>query len=409
MPKTAVLTGIFVILLLATVLTACAAFEDPSQRATENAQNTEIWDRLYDFQEQMPTVEAMAQTADSAVFLATQLAQANSLNQSYRSTLTFMESNAGSFGSGAAPTAIGGGQSSGSFPTQVPNTSSNSVPPTQIAASSSIGENTGSSTGQTNQTTASGTRFTRSVTGSSRGDDNCAATLQNTFSTSASSIIFSSNVFGVVQGTAFGLRILSEDRVIASDPDFWIADDNYDDTCIWYEIDRNNMAFNPGTYIAQLTADNEVGATATFVITGTTASSSSSSTGGTVSGATFSQTRVGSALNNNSCVATPQQTFTQSTPEIYFSVVASNVTEGIDFGLRIMSQDDRIVASEPSFWVADDFYDETCLWYTIDRSVLVYDIGSYTVELLVDSEVAATTTFSIASGADTGTTDDMVE
>lgn len=413
MAKTAALFWLFSFLLLVTVLTACAAFEDPSQRATENAQNTEIWERLYDFQEQMPTMEAMAQTADAAVSFSTQLAQANSLNQNYRSTITFLESNPNAARSGSQPTAIGGGQPSGAFPTQSTSGSNPSGSfPTQSTtrAVAGSGGNGSSTTVASDVTTSQGTRFTRSVTGTGRDSDNCATNLQNTFSSSASSIIYSSTVMDVLSGTAFSLRVLSGDRVIGSDPDFWVADGNYDETCIWYEIDRQTMSFTAGTYTVQLLADDEIGATATFVLTGeTTGASASSGSSSSTSASGFAMARVGTTLNANNCVETEQSVFSQSAPQIYFSVVATDVVAGTNYGIRV-SSDGRVVASEPSFWVSDGTYDETCLWYTLDRSVLVFSIGSYTVELLVDEAVAATVSFSISGGgSDAGGGDEMDE
>lgn len=274
MRKPVFLFSLFCSVLIITVLSACAAFEDPSQRATENAQNTALWTMVYDFQTQKPSMEAMARTADSALLMSTQLAEANNTNQNLRATNSaLLAGNSSGLTGGAAPTAIGGGQPAGAVPTSsvgqsslgsTPFVTATSIPSSNAAAGST-------SNNLPSGVTSSGVRFSRSVTSTARTDDGCAEGIQNTFSQTVESIFFTSEVMDIVPGTTFSLRVkqqndVSGERTVASDPEFWVADAEYDETCVWYNIDRSTMIFNPGTYTAEFLANGELGAAATFVI-----------------------------------------------------------------------------------------------------------------------------------------------
>lgn len=275
MRTTTILSGTFCLVLILTVLSACAAFEDPSQRATENAQNTALWTLVYDFQTQKPTMEAMALTADAAVQLSTQLSNVSIQNQNLQRTNDALVALARG-GQGLQPTAIGGGQPAGVVPTSgVP---SGSIP-TTVAGQPGQGLPTptfnvsGSNTISTNVTgnTSSGAGFSRAAMSLSRTDDGCAQDIQNSFVQTIDSINFTTEVRNITPGIGFSLNIkfqdpVSGERIVASDPDFWISDDNYDQTCVWYNIDRSTMVFNVGTYIAEFLADGEVGAQTTFTI-----------------------------------------------------------------------------------------------------------------------------------------------
>jgi hypothetical protein len=300
MRKTAILFWLFCSILLITVLAACAAFEDPSQRATENAQNTALWTMVYDFQTQKPSIEAMEQTANAAVVMSTQLANTSNENQNLRATNSALIAagarQPGNNTFGSNPTAVGGGQPAGAVPTS--SVSQSGAPggtvfstATPMPASGS-NPGAGSSAGSTTVTgiTTSGARFTRSVTSTGRTEDGCAQGIQNTFSQNAESIFFTSEVRDITPGIAFSLRVNIQDegsssRTVGSDPNFWIADTDYDETCVWYNIDRATMIFNPGTYTVEFLADGEVGARATFVITAASNAPAATTEGASAGGA----------------------------------------------------------------------------------------------------------------------------
>ena len=265
MRKSVAIFSLFCALVVISTISACAAFEDPSQRATENAQSTALWTLVYDFQTQKPTLEAIAQTADGAAFFATRLAQINDENNNLRATNAALLANPAS--SGGVPTAIGGGQPAGSIPTSnVFSSSAGSVPTQVVRTSTPIPANTSNT--NVSGVTSSGVRFSGSLTGTDIDDFGCVTGIQNTFAQSVESVYFATTALNVTQGVAFSLRIkdASDGRTVASDPNFWVADDVYDETCIWYNIDRSTMVFNQGTYTIELLADGEVGASVTFLI-----------------------------------------------------------------------------------------------------------------------------------------------
>lgn len=289
MRKIVLFLWLFCSILVITVLSACAAFEDPSQRATENAQNTALWTMVYDFQTQMPSMEAMAATADAAILLSTQLAEADSQNRNLRATNSALLANPpqGNSGFAAAPTAVGGGQPAGAVPTSAFSSASQAGVPggnnaTPFSTTTTVpAASTSNSTGAVAGVTSSGARFARSVTSTGRTEDGCAQGIQNTFSQTIESIYFTSEVRDIVQGVQFSLRIKQQDpnsseRTVASDPNFWVSDAEYDETCVWYNIDRSTMTFNVGTYTVEFLANGEVGAAATFVITAASNSAPSS-------------------------------------------------------------------------------------------------------------------------------------
>lgn len=243
------------------LVSACAAFEDPAQRATENAQNTAMWTMVYGFQTEMPTMEALALTADSAVFLSTQVAAANAQNEYLRATNAALLS--GGVGQPAAtafipPTAIGGGQVSGAFPTASTNTGSDPILLTPNATPAVGGS-----------TLPGSTRFAQAVMAAAIDDDGCASGISNSFTASATAVYFVVTALDLQPGIEFTLRVTgSGGTIVASDPGFWTSNDVYDQTCIWYNIDRSTMDFFAGTYSAELLANDQSVATATFVITG---------------------------------------------------------------------------------------------------------------------------------------------
>ncbi|PJF43488.1 MAG: hypothetical protein CUN55_08865, partial [Phototrophicales bacterium] len=222
---TSFLSLISILIIGILLISACAAFEDPAKRATENAQNTALWTMVYGFQTEMPTMQALALTADSAVFLATQIAQANTQNEFLRATnAALLSGSGGSVNSSFnQPTAIGGGQPAGPVPTT--NTSGDApiLLTPNVSTSGSV------------PTLAGGTRFTQPVTAVAINDDGCASGISNTFTTASSSIYFVTTALDLQAGIRFTLRVTqSGGTIVATDEGFWTSDDFYEQTCIWY-------------------------------------------------------------------------------------------------------------------------------------------------------------------------------
>lgn len=233
--KHVTLWGLFIGIFLA-LLSSCAAFEDPSKRATENAQSTALWTRVYDLETQQATIAALRLTAESANNMATQLANANGQINMLRATTAAQPRPLGTTVPGI-PTAIGGGVPAGAFPSPSPLPSS-------------------------------GTTYAQTTTATGTDSDGCATQAQNIFTPDSEAIYFVTRALNLLPGTTFSLRITTNGRIVAADPNFWTSDTSYDDTCIWYNIDQETLPFVAGTYAVELLANNIVATSATFVIAG---------------------------------------------------------------------------------------------------------------------------------------------
>lgn len=227
------------IIILVGFISACAAFEDPSKKATENAQNTALWTRVYALETQESTIVALRQTADGSVIMQTQWADATVQVGALRATNSALLRNPSPptvATPNLPPTAIGGGAPAGPQPTEIPSLA---------------------------------TRYSQATTSTDQDEDGCAVNITTSFEAETTELIyFIVRVSGVVPGTTYGLRVSSFGQVVAVDPNFWTSDQAYADTCVWYGIDRDTMEFEAGTYSAELLANGVVAARTTFVITG---------------------------------------------------------------------------------------------------------------------------------------------
>lgn len=233
-----VLLGVSTFILFAILLSSCSAFEDPSKRATENAEITALWDQVNAINTNAPMVEEMQMTANGANALATQLAQSQSDLAAARSTNIALQNNTGGVAVGTLPssnglpsTAIGGGAPAGPGPSSVPSA-----------------------------------QFVQTTTSTGTNEDGCAVDTQNVFSIDDSILYFITTALNLPTNTSFGLRITSAGQTLMTDEDFWISDADYDSICVWYGIDQDTIVFSPGTYTVQLLANNTVSAEATFII-----------------------------------------------------------------------------------------------------------------------------------------------
>lgn len=228
-------------LIMMVLVTSCAAFEDPSQRATENAENTALARTIAVVDVQIETMVALQATADSAALLSSQVTQIAGERDALRATLNIgvPGANSGGFSPtsapapGSTPSALDGGAPAGPLPSP---------------------------------TTASGVQYVQATTSTTLLDNSCAANPQEMFRSDTEVIYFVVTVENLSAGTSFSLRISEEGQIRNLDTNFWTSDGFYDRTCIWYGIDSANIPFEPGNFTAELLADNRSVAQTSFTI-----------------------------------------------------------------------------------------------------------------------------------------------
>ena len=89
-------------------------------------------------------------------------------------------------------------------------------------------------------------------------------------------------------------------------------------------------------------------------------------------------------------------------------VVARNVLPNIRYSLQIL-KDGRVENLDQNFWISDDTYDDTCIWYQIDRLNIAFEEGTYSVHLLADDNDVIETTVFLDSTGSANTDDDMMD
>ena len=237
--------SITILVIAVLVISGCAAFEDPSVRATENANSTAISNTVSAVEQQQETVSALQATADSAVLLESQVTQISAERNKLQSTLTALQTSGGAAlsqptsiapGPASTPSTIDGGAPAGPGPS-----------PTPPAGNAQA-------------------RYVNPQIASSLTDSFCAANNQTTVSMGADVIYFVAIAQNIRPGVQYSLRITEGGQIRNLDTNFWTSDDNYESTCIYYGIDENNIPFEAGTYTAELLANNEPVAQANFTI-----------------------------------------------------------------------------------------------------------------------------------------------
>lgn len=239
-----------------TFLSACAAFEDPSKKATQNAESTALWATVTLAGSQNETIVALRSTADNAALMVQQATQVSVERDQLRATLSAM-GNSGvvgqpniPFGS-TPPTAIGGGVTAGPQPTQNPNTG---------------------------QTTGLGS-YSTATTGATLTDDFCAGDSITNFAADSPVIYFVTVGENVPAGVAFSIQITSGGVVVNKDTNFWTTDAVYEQTCVYYAVDNLNIPnWAAGTYLIELLANNQSVSQVTFQIAGVAAGGDTAST-----------------------------------------------------------------------------------------------------------------------------------
>lgn len=101
-----------------------------------------------------------------------------------------------------------------------------------------------------------------------RQDDGCIQNPQNSF-TSDTSRIYGTMVANNLQaGTLIEANWYQAEQIVVNQR--WTVDQNYDQLCIWFYIEPADVAFTPGSWSVQMSADGQpVSGTIGFTITGT--------------------------------------------------------------------------------------------------------------------------------------------
>lgn len=229
-------------------LTACAAFEDPSKKATQNAESTALWATVGVAQNQNETIVALIATADNASLLAQQATQVSAERDQLRATVNAIANNPVSSGLpnvpfGSTPPALDGGVPAGPQPTS-------------------------QTSGSTNNSTGT---YVTATTASTLTADFCAADSLTTFPADSPVIYFVTVARNVLSGVEFTIRVPSNGSVINQDTAFWTSDAVYPETCVYYALDNANIPnWAAGTYTVELLANNQSVSQVTFQILGAT-------------------------------------------------------------------------------------------------------------------------------------------
>ncbi|MBI5929362.1 MAG: hypothetical protein HY862_08645 [Chloroflexi bacterium] len=240
------------------LLSACAAFEDPSKKATQNAESTALWATVGVAQNQNETIVALIATADNASVLAQQATQVSVERDQLRATINAVANNPVNPGLsnipfGSTPPALDGGVPAGPLPTNQ-------------AGSSTTTQNNGTGI------------YVTATTGSTLTTDFCAADSLTTFASDAPLIYFVTVARNIPSGVEFSIRVSSNGSVVNQDTAFWTSDDVYPETCIYYALDNANIPnWAAGTYTVELLANNQSVSQVTFQILGTAATTQDTS------------------------------------------------------------------------------------------------------------------------------------
>lgn len=227
-------------LITVSVLSSCSAFEDPSKRATANAEDTAIAATISVVEFQNETMVALRQTADAGVALSQQMTQSAGNPVAANPNANNTDSSKGPVTT-PQPTAFGGGNSGGNSPTSIPTPIPTSPPATAI--------------------------YSYATTTDTLDNAFCALSDVTEFSVNADIVYFVIEVQNLKPGVVFSLRVRGADGGLPGrDDNFWTSDTLYESTCIYYGIDADTMPFEVGTYRAILLANGEEVIESTFYL-----------------------------------------------------------------------------------------------------------------------------------------------
>lgn len=232
---------------------SCAAFEDPSQRATENAENTAFARTVSAVDVQLETMAVLQQTADGVEQLEAQMAQL----QNDRDRLATQIANGGQIPSSASLPTV---DNSNPYITQQPSP----IPAPQETQAVGGGVPAGP---QPTEAVAGNQQFPSAVTSTAVDENACRPIgVTDTFSMQAEVIYFVVTAVNLNAGTNFTLRVMQGEEELDIDPVFWTSDSNYEQTCVYYGLDSQNFEFLAGTYTVELLANNQLVQQAEFTL-----------------------------------------------------------------------------------------------------------------------------------------------
>jgi hypothetical protein len=112
--------------------------------------------------------------------------------------------------------------------------------------------------------------------------------------------------------------------------------------------------------------------------------------------ATFVQATTTTAVNDDDgCAEDSVSTFEATEDQIYMVTVARNVQPGTTFSTRWAAQGQA--SFETVSWTPNEFFEEICIWFFIQPSDLDFQLGNWTVELVVNGLAAISRTFQIGN------------
>ena len=231
---------------------SCAAFEDPSQRATENAENTAFARTVSAVDVQLETMAVLQQTADGVEQLEAQMAQL----QNDRDRLATQVANGGQFVNNAPVPTTNNDDPFFTQPSPIPS-------PQQTQA---LGGGVPAGTQPTATITAN-QQFPSAVTSTAVDETACRPIgVTDTFSMETEIIYFVVSAVNLNAGTNFTLRVMQGEEELDIDPVFWTSDTHYEQTCVYYGLDSQNFQFLAGTYTVELLANNQLVQQAEFTL-----------------------------------------------------------------------------------------------------------------------------------------------
>lgn len=117
------------------------------------------------------------------------------------------------------------------------------------------------------------------------------------------------------------------------------------------------------------------------------------------SGTTFIGTTTSYAVREqDGCAAQASAIFEAGTPEIYVVTTINNLEAGSTLGVRWFSAG-ALYADEPQCWVPQNDWEQVCAWCALVPQGAEFPAGNWTVELTLDGELMAQTSFQVAGAA----------
>jgi hypothetical protein len=243
------------------LLTACGKgqiFEDPSNRATREAEQAQLVETIDYMDHELERTDALQATADAASAMERQILDNNARSASLEATIRAATN------PGAADVPVSGSSSgnSGGSKWAGNNGTVNSDGGSPITSQS--GGQPNFATDNT-QSQAAAVQTARDVNDA----DGCAVGIANTFTSGEDSAIYLTTVARNVQpGNVYQSRWYLGGE-LRFESVTWEAGQSYDEVCIYFWVEPGDMEFTPGTWTAEMLENQQVMGEAQFDIMGT--------------------------------------------------------------------------------------------------------------------------------------------